>query len=84
VVTATTCPRCGKVNDAHAGVGPAASKRPSAGCWMVCIGCGGVAVFADAGTVRLPTPEEQAAADAHPLLRKVKRAIGDVHAPRWN
>ena len=89
----TTCPYCGRSNEAHAPTDPD-QKPPSAGDVSICWKCLGISIFQEDGTVRRTTPEEDADLRTHEniqdALRVMRKAAGPTaaadilrHAQEW-
>jgi hypothetical protein len=74
VIKRQRCAGCGHVmNRTTNSVGRDASPR--AGMVSICFYCGHIGVFADARTVREPTPEEYARISMHPLVIETQIAV---------
>jgi hypothetical protein len=55
---------------------------PQPGDFTLCIKCGALNVFADDLTHRAPMPEEDADANANPLIQALRIALRCLHGPR--
>jgi hypothetical protein len=66
----TRCPVCREINDRHTGYEDY-GQGPQPGDYSVCMGCGALGIFTEDG-VRLPTPEEEAVADADLDIRAAR------------
>lgn len=73
-MSSTTCPYCGRSNEAHAPTGKD-YETPEAGDVSVCWKCHNLAIFQADGSVREATPEEDTELREAPEIRDVLMAL---------
>lgn len=74
------CPFCGRENDSHAPTGND-YQIPEEGDVSICWKCHGVGIFQGDGTVRKPSPEEDANLRAAPEIADALMVISKAQGP---
>lgn len=77
----TTCPHCDQCHDFATNVS-SNRQAPDPGSVSICVGCGKLAVFAEANHLRLPTEAEAQLFAADPDLRRALRVLRELKAKR--
>lgn len=73
------CPHCGRVNDVHAGPNP--GDMPDAGDVSLCWGCRALAIYTEAGGLRVPTDDELEAIMSADQVKSALAAVSESYTP---